>query len=136
MNSRPESGGERETTEAGGGGAACLGRLRERQDDLRRALAGRSLRVLVEYTDADADPPLRILITRSGYVVGMWQDEEPFPPHVELRGTRQDVHAFLKGETDLLDAVVAKVVVLRIPEDEVSHFRPLRTLVAEELRAT
>jgi hypothetical protein len=135
VESRPESGGERETTEAGGGGAACLGRLQGRQDDVCRALGGRSLRVLLDYTDADADRAvLRVLFTRSGYVVPMVRDDEPFNPHVEVRGTRHDVHAFLAGDTDLLDAVLAKLVVLRIPEDEVAHYRPLRALVAEELR--
>jgi hypothetical protein len=98
-------------------------------------LAGRSLRVRIDYADPEATPStVSVMFTRDGHVLPLRVDE-PFAPHVEVRGTRQEVHAFLAGAVDLLDAVLAKLVVLRIPEAEVVHYRPLRALVAEELRA-
>lgn len=131
MDRRPASGGEGEARRAGGGGATCLRRLQGQQSAVRRALGGRSLRVRIDRPDAGAT--LAVMFTRDGNVVQVPPDQ-PFEPHVELRGTADAVHAFLAGDTDLLDAVLARLVVLHIPESDVPHYRPLRDLVAGELR--
>ena len=130
MDRRPGDEGDEART-AGGRGATCLRRLREKQPEVRRALAGRSLRVRIDYTDEAT--ALAVMFTRDGRVVAVPADQS-FEPHVELRGTAEAVHAFLLGDTDLLDAVLARLVVLHIAEADVPHYRPLRKLVAEDLR--
>lgn len=109
----------------------CIDALAERRDELERALAGRSLLVLIDYLEG---PSLRVIVTRSGYV-GVVPADEPFEPNVELRGSPQDIGAFLRQQVSLADAVLAGVVTIRMPESEVAHYRKLRDVVADELEA-
>jgi hypothetical protein len=83
----------------------------------------------------DRGATLRLLLTRDGNVLSV-PAAQAFSPHVELRGTEAEVHEFLAGEADLLDAVMARVVVLHIPEAEVPSYRDLRRLVGAVLRAS
>jgi hypothetical protein len=109
----------------------CVDALAERQDELETALAGRSLLVLVDYREG---PSLRVIVTRSGYVAVVPADE-PFEPNVELRGSSQDIGAFLRQQVSLADAILAGVVTIRMPESDVASYRRLRDVVADVLEA-
>lgn len=105
----------------------CVEALAARQEELRRALDGRSLRVLVDCTDGTT---LQVLLTRGGFV-GLVPADQSFEPQVEIRGPAEQVRAFLRERTSLADAVLARLVTLRMPEDEVAGYRNLRRLVAD-----
>lgn len=109
----------------------CLRHFVGRQEDIRRALDGRSLRVLLDYVDRGVT--CRIMFTRDGHTVSV-PDGQRLDPHVEIRGTHEEVRAFLLGEVDILQAVVARVVVLHIEIDEVSGYQGIRRLVADAVR--
>lgn len=108
----------------------CVRRLADRRDDVRRALNGDALRVLLDYRDRGSS--FGVLLTRDGHVLRV-PDDGDLRPHVEVRGTDDEVRAFLLGELGLYDAVVSRVVVLRIETDEVGRYRALRDLVADTL---
>lgn len=125
-----------DTNEGGRRGSAspgeCLDLFRGLQSQVRAAVEGRSLRVLITYVD---EPPrvVRIMVTRDGHVVNAPSDE-PFMAHVDLIGSRKQIGAVLTNEINLYDAVVSRLVVLRIDVEEVEHFAALRELVASTLR--
>ena len=107
----------------------CVAALAARQEELQRALAGRSLRVAVDYSQGAT---LRVVFTRGG-LVGISPADDVFEPQVELRGSDEDIGAFLRERISLADAVLARLVILRMPEDEVAGFQEVRRLVADVL---
>lgn len=70
------------------------------------------------------------MLTRSG-LAELVPAGEPFEPDVEVHGSQEDVAAFLAGRTSLGDAILRRVVRLRINEDEAASFNELRRLVSE-----
>ena len=105
----------------------CVEALAGRQEELRHALAGRSLFVLVAYAEGDA---LRVMLTRSG-LVSLVPADQAFQPQLEINGPSQDIHSFLAGRMSLGDAVLAGIVTLHIDEDEAAAYGDLRSLVAD-----
>jgi hypothetical protein len=110
----------------------CLERFRGLQSQIQAAVAGRPLRILITYVDEDPAVVLRIMVTRDGHIVAA-SDDEPFTAHVDIQGSAESIRRVLTNEIELYEAVVARIVVLRIDLDEVEHFAALRELVASTL---
>jgi hypothetical protein len=123
---------QHERAEAAASETECLRRLTGRQDEIRRALGGHSLRVLLDYVDSGST--CRVMLTRDGHVLPLPDDQE-LDPHLEIRGTAEQIRAFLVGEVEVFHAVVTRVVVLHIDTDEVARYQAIRRLVADILRA-
>jgi hypothetical protein len=119
-----------EPDNAKGAHGDCVGRLAARRDEVRRALGGHALHVLLD--DRDRGTTIGVLLTSGGHVVRVPVDE--LEPHVEVRGTPEQIRAFLVGDLALYDAVVERVVLLRVETDEIEKYRALRDLVADTLR--
>ncbi len=57
---------------------------------------------------------------------------EHFAPDVVIRGSDDEVRAFLRGETTLMNAIAARTVTLgeHVTDADLSHYRGVWTLVA------
>ncbi|MDQ3756513.1 MAG: hypothetical protein M3394_01525 [Actinomycetota bacterium] len=108
----------------------CVTRLAARGDDVRRALAGRALHVRLDYQDRRRT--FGVLLTRDGHVLRVPADEPE--PHVELRGTEEQVRGLLLGDVPLYDAVVSRVLVLHIEPDELLRCREILGIATDVLR--
>lgn len=107
--------------------AECVDRLRRLSPEIRRLLAGRTLSVQIE---GASTPVLRLLMTPEGRILAV--SAEHFAPEVVIRGSDEEVRAFLRGETTLINALAARTVTLgeHVTDADVPHYRSVWTLVA------
>lgn len=109
-----------------------LGRLRERREDIARALSGRSLRVEVVVV-GERRHTFRIVFTPAGHVelTGSYG----FDPHLRFEGTPDRLIGLVYGSLDTFTAVYDQVLTLYFPPDQLLHYPPVRRLLAEQLEA-